>query len=89
MRKRPKSLRWLHTAGRLMQQGQAQSAALRQGDGVLVRRVKQRQQLGQRLLEQETKGWLMPQERGAVFWRALRWGGAGFTLAWVIKDWIS
>ena len=56
---------------------------------MVVRRVKQRQQLGQRLLEQQTVGWLMPQERGAVFWRALRWGGAGFALAWVIKDWIS
>ena len=89
MRKRPKPLRWLHTAGRLMQQGQAQAAALRHGSGLVVRRVKQRQQLGQRLLEQQTVGWLMPQERGAVFWRALRWGGAGFALAWVIKDWIS
>ena len=72
-----------------MQQGQAQAAAVRQGSGLVVRRVKQRQQLGQRLLEQQTVGWLMPQERGAVFWRALRWGGAGFILAWVIKDWIS
>ena len=89
MRKRPKPLRWLHTAGRLMQQGQAQEAALRQGSGLVVRRVKQRQQLGQRLLEQETSGWLMPQQRGSMFWRALRWGGAGFTLAWLIKDWIS
>ena len=89
MRKRPKPLRWLHTAGRLMQQGQAQAAVVRQGSGLVVRRVKQRQQLGQRLLEQQTVGWLMPQERGAMFWRALRWGGAGFALAWVIKDWIS
>ena len=53
--------------------------------GVASRRSLQRQQLGQRLLEQKMIGWLMPTNSGARLWMALRWGGVGFALAWWLK----
>lgn len=38
--------------------------------------------MGRKLLEVEPQGWDSPKVRGARFWTMLRWGGAGFVLAW-------
>ena len=84
--RRQHSLRWLHAGGHLLLQGRAQSAVIRWGLGVASRRAIQRQQLAQRLLEQDVTGWLMPMNSGSRFWTGLRWGGAGFALAWWLKS---
>jgi hypothetical protein len=77
-----RSLCWLHSVSLLMQQGRRQSRAESHVNGVESRRWKQRQAMGQRLLDQPTAGWSRPQIRGARFWQLLRWAGAGFSLAW-------
>jgi len=78
-------LRWLHAASSLLLLGQVQGMARTRHQGVVARRAKQRQKLGQRLLEAEIKGWLTPPRSGAVFWSGMRWGGVGFILAWWLK----
>ena len=80
-----RQLRWLHTASLLMLQGRRQAVSLQSGRGSSQRRWKQRQNLAQKLLESPAEGWTLPKQRGARFWRALRWGGAGFVVAWWLR----
>ena len=75
-------LKWLHGVSHLIQQGQRQSQSGKSGSAVAERRWKQRRATGRRLLEMEPKGWDLPDVKGARLWKLLRWGGAGFGLAW-------
>ena len=80
-RREQRPLKWLHGVSRLIQQGECQHQA---GAGVQGRRWQQRRLLAQQLFDRDFKGWLHPDRPGSRFWRGLRWGGAGFVLAWVI-----
>ena len=86
LRRQRHSLRWLHDSAALLMLGRYQAMALKRHQGVPARRARQRQQLGQRLLETEIQGWPLPSARTTVFWTGLRWGGAGFILAWWLKS---
>ena len=77
-----RSLRWLHSASVLMQQGQRQNKPGRYFNGVESRRWKQRQAMGRVLLDQSIVGWVQNKPSGQRFWIILRWAGAGFSLAW-------
>ena len=80
--KRPaQALRWLHQASRLLLQGQCQTHAK---SGVAARRWGQRRKLAANLISHPPTGWDRPMVSGERFWRALRFGGAGFTLAWLL-----
>ena len=69
-----------------MQQGECQRhAANNNRSGVETRRWRQRQTMGRRLLELDQPGWLRPEQKGMQFWRSLRLGGAGFSLAWLLS----
>ena len=85
LRRQRQPLRWLHASTSLLLLGRSQIMALTQHQGAVSRRAKQRQKLGQRILEMEIQGWLMPSVCGTAFWTGLRWGGAGFILAWWLK----
>ena len=74
-------LKWLHGVSRLIQQGECQHQA---GTGVQGRRWQQRRLFASQLFDRNFKGWLHPERRGSRFWRGLRWGGAGFVVAWVV-----
>ena len=76
-------LRWLHHASSLLLQGRCQSHA---GSGVAARRWTQRRKLAANLMSQPPVGWETPVPSGKRFWRALRFGGAGFTLAWLLAQ---
>ena len=78
-----KELRWLHHASRLLLQGQCQARARA---GVAARRWLQRGKLGTNLLSELPVGWTLPLTSGERFWKALRFGGAGFALAWVLAQ---
>jgi len=81
------SLRWLHRVSRLMLQGRRQ-ARLKDRKGVPARRNLQRQQLLKTIMDgspMPPEGWLSSKPSGALFWRALRWGGPGIALGW----WLS
>ena len=65
---------------RLIQQGECQHQP---GSGVQGRRWQQRRMFAQQLFDRKFNGWLHPERSGSRFWRGLRWGGAGFVLAWV------
>ena len=82
--KRPgKELRWLHHASRLLLQGQCQARAR---SGVAARRWIQRGKLGTNLISEPPVGGTLPPTPGESFWRVLRFGGAGFALAWVLAQ---
>ena len=76
-------LRWLHHGSRLLLQGQRQSHV---GSGVAARRWIQRRKLATNLISHPIVGWDVPTESGQRFWKALRFGGAGFTLAWLLSQ---
>ena len=78
-----KELRWLHRASRLLLQGQCQA---RTRAGVAARRWLQRGKLATNLISEPPVGWTLPTTSGERFWRALRFGGAGFALAWVLAQ---
>jgi len=80
-----RQLRWLHTVSLLVLQGRRQAVSLQRDQGSSVRRWRQRQDLAQKLLEAPAVGWTLPMLRGERLWRALRWGGSGFALAWWLK----
>ena len=86
LRRQRHSLRWLHDSAALLMLGRYQAMALKRHQGVPARRARQRQKLGQRLLETEIQWWPLPSARTTVFWTGLRWGGAGFILAWWLKS---
>ena len=81
-------MRWLHSSGRVMQVGRVQDLAVKRLGGVSARRGVQRLRMGQRLLAMEIVGWTATTESGDRFWRALRWGGAGFSFAWMLHLWL-
>jgi hypothetical protein len=41
--------------------------------------------LAQRLLDPPTLGLRAPGQDAAIFWRALRWGGAGLLVGWLLR----
>ena len=45
-----------------------------------------RRLFAQQLLDHDVKGWLHPEHSGSRFWKGLRWGGAGFVLAWILAN---
>ena len=85
VKRRRQPLRWLHASGLLLQLGRSQATSLTYVQGVASRRALQRQKLGQRLLELDVRGWLVPTISGSQFWTGVRWGGAGFIVAWWLK----
>ena len=80
-----RQLRWLHTVSLLMLQGRRQAVSIQRDQSSSERRWRQRRDLAEKLLETPAEGWTLPKHRGARFWRALRWGGSGFVLAWWLK----
>ena len=82
-RREQRPLKWLHGVSRLIQQGECQHQH-QAGAGVQGRRWQQRRLLAQQLFDRDFKGWLHPERPGSRFWRGLRWGGAGFLVAWVV-----
>jgi hypothetical protein len=89
MAPQPHPLGWLHASSRLLQVGRVQSLAVKRVGGVAARRAQQRLEMGRRLLALKIDGWTMTPESGLRFWRALRWGGIGFSLAWLLSHWLS
>jgi hypothetical protein len=89
MRKQRQRLGWLHSCSRLLHVGRVQFLAVKQGKGVAARRGQQRLLMGRRLLELEIVGWSIKPASGERFWRGLRWGGAGFSLAWLLNQWLQ
>ena len=85
VKRRRQPLRWLHASGHLLQLGRSQATSLTYVQGVGARRALQRQKLAQRLLEFDVHGWLLPTTSGRQFWTGVRWGGAGFIVAWWLK----
>ena len=78
--RRVSELRWLHHASRLVLQGQCQAHAQ---SGVAARRWLKRK-LAANLITQRPVGWASSPVSGERFWRSLRFGGAGFALAWLL-----
>jgi len=84
----PRSLGWLHASSRLLQVGRLQSLAVKRVGGVAARRAQQRLEMGRRLLAVKIDGWTVTPESGVRFWQGLRWGGTGFSLAWLLNRWL-
>jgi len=82
-KRRSGELRWLHHVSRLLLQGHCQSHGR---SGVAARRWVQRRQLAAKLISEPPAGWDVPTASGENFWKALRLGGAGFTLAWLLAQ---
>jgi hypothetical protein len=53
--------------------------------GVSLRRRRQRLELAQRLLDPLPDALLPAGRRADRFWTALRWGGLGLLLAWLLR----
>ncbi len=53
--------------------------------GVSLRRRRQRLDLAQRLLDPLPEALLPSTRHGDRFWTALRWGGLGVLLAWLLR----
>lgn len=53
--------------------------------GVTLRRRRQRLELAQRLLDPLPEALLPSTRHGDRFWSALRWGGLGLLLAWLLR----
>ena len=53
--------------------------------GVTLRRRRQRLELAQRLLDPLPEALLPSRRHGEMFWSALRWGGLGLLLAWLLR----
>ncbi|WP_216902868.1 hypothetical protein [Synechococcus sp. CCY 9618] len=71
-----------HLAAVLLLAGRPEAAPL---SGLSLRRRRQRLELAQRLLDPLPEA-LQPSTRhGDRFWSALRWGGLGVLLAWLLR----
>ena len=81
-RREQRQLKWLHGLSRLIQQGECQHQPVPWAFGDAVGSNGSRSL--NRLLDRDFKGWLHPERSGSRFWRGLRWGGAGFVVAWVM-----
>ena len=88
MAQQSRPLGWLHASSQLLQVGRVQSLAVKRCGGVAARRSQQRLEMGRRLLALKIDGWTMTPESGLRFWRGLRWGGTGFSLAWLLNRWL-
>ena len=53
--------------------------------GVTLRRRRQKLELAQRLLDPLPDALLPSSRHGERFWSALRWGGLGLLLAWLLR----
>jgi hypothetical protein len=53
--------------------------------GVAARRQRQRLALSQRLLDPLPRGLTPPDQGSRLFWQALRWGGMGLLLTWLLR----
>jgi hypothetical protein len=53
--------------------------------GVTLRRRRQKLELAKRLLDPLPDGLLPSSRHGERFWSALRWGGLGLLLAWLLR----
>ncbi len=79
---------WLHGLSTLLtvaSQGERLSAAEAESPGDLSsnwRRLNQRLELGQRLLDPLPTALRASRWQETVLWKALRWGGLGMLLAW-------
>ena len=82
-KRRSSALRWLHLASRFLLQGQCQAHAQ---SGVAARRWLQRGKLVANLISQPPEGWPLSPSSVKHFWKALRFGGAGFALAWFLAQ---
>ena len=85
LRRQRHSLRWLHDSAALLMLGRYQAMALKRHQGVPARRARQRQKLGQRLLETEIQVAAAISQNHSLLDRAPL-GGAGFILAWWLKS---
>jgi hypothetical protein len=54
-------------------------------DQASERRRLQRLSLAQRLLDPLPDGLRAPDQAAEIFWRALRWGGGGLLLGWILQ----
>ncbi|WP_115162122.1 hypothetical protein [Synechococcus sp. UW86] len=81
--RRVHELRWLHHASRLVLQGQCQAHAR---SGVAARRWVQRRKLAANLITHRSVDWAFSPVSGERLWRALRFGGAGFAVAWLLAQ---
>lgn len=63
----------------------AQAVLAGRGSGSAARRQRQRLALAQRLLDPLPPALLSPDRQGQRFWQALRWGGLGLLLAWLLR----
>ena len=52
----------------------------------LLRRGAGASDLASKLISQPPMGWDVPMASGERFWRGLRFGGAGFMLAWLLAQ---
>ncbi|MEI7951422.1 MAG: hypothetical protein WCH37_01910 [Synechococcaceae cyanobacterium ELA182] len=90
---RSPGLRWrppLAPPGVLHHLGAVLSLGLRQpqseGGGAQMRRRRQRLAMAQRLLDPLPEGLCCTSRRNTEsFWQALRWGGLGLLLAWLLQ----
>ena len=80
-----RQLRWLHNVSLLMLQGRRQAVSIQRDQSSSERRWRQRRDLAEKIQETPAEGWTLTKHRGGRFWRALRWGGLGFALAWWMK----
>jgi len=82
-RRRPSG--WLHSLSSLLAVA-ARGERLKPDDvSSGARRLRQHLELGQRLLDPLPKPLRTGQGQAEWFWRALRWGGGGLVLAWLLR----
>ncbi|MCP9926890.1 hypothetical protein KBY90_03280 [Cyanobium sp. CH-040] len=62
-----------------------QASLARRSSGVAQRRQQQRLAVAQRLLDPLPAPLTMADGGATAFWRALRWGGLGLLLAWLLR----
>lgn len=71
-----------HLAGVLSLAGRPGAVA---PTGVTLRRRRQQRELAQRLLDPLPESLMSSSRHGDRFWSALRWGGLGLLLAWLLR----
>ena len=73
----------LHHLAAVLSLSQRRSSA--ELSGALMRRQRQRLSLAQRLLDPLPEGLRSNRQGSERFWQALRWGGLGLMLAWLLQ----
>ncbi len=82
-RRRPSG--WLNSLSALLAMAARGERLKPEDTGSGARRLRQHLELGQRLLDPLPRSLRTEQSGGEWFWRALRWGGAGLVLAWLLR----